>query len=139
MKDAIVLRVMAKLFIPIILMFGLYVQFHGDYGPGGGFQAGVVAAAAVILHTLVFGLRRTQRALPPAATLRLMAAGVLTYAGTGVFALLKGGNFLGYNALSDHPVEGQHLGILLVELGVGVAVFAAMVAIVFSLSTRGRS
>ena len=31
-----VLRVVAKLLLPLILLFGLYVQFHGDYGPGGG-------------------------------------------------------------------------------------------------------
>ena len=55
MKDQIVLRVIGKLFIPLILLFAFYVLFHGDYGPGGGFQAGVIFAAAFVLHMLIFG------------------------------------------------------------------------------------
>ena len=52
MSDYLVLRVIAKLLIPFILLFGFYVQMHGDYGPGGGFQAGVIVAAAFILYAL---------------------------------------------------------------------------------------
>ena len=57
MRHHLVLRVIAKMLIPFILLFGLYVQFHGDFGPGGGFQAGVIIAAAFILHSLIFGLK----------------------------------------------------------------------------------
>ena len=60
MRGDRVLRVIAKLLIPFILVFGLYVQFHGDYGPGGGFQAGVIVAAAVIFHALIYGLQHLQ-------------------------------------------------------------------------------
>ena len=49
MSDFLVLKVVAKLLIPFILLFGFYVQMHGDYGPGGGFQAGVIVAAAFVL------------------------------------------------------------------------------------------
>ena len=64
MSDQIILRVATKIIVPSILLYALYVQFHGDFGPGGGFQAGVIAAASFILYALVFGLRRTQRVLP---------------------------------------------------------------------------
>ena len=51
-----ILRVSAKILFTPIILFGLYVQFHGDFGPGGGFQAGVIIASAFILYSLIFGL-----------------------------------------------------------------------------------
>ena len=135
-----ILRVVAKLLIPYILLFALYVQFHGDYGPGGGFQAGVIFAAGIILYALIFGLAAARRVAPPVAVETLIALGVLIYAGTGVVAMLGGGNFLDYGALDHHhPQHGQHLGILIVELGVGITVAAVMIAIFFAFAGRERS
>ena len=122
MKRQIILRVVAKLLIPYILLFALYVQFHGDYGPGGGFQAGVIFAAAFILYALIFGLENARRVARPAMLEVLAALGVLLYAGVGIAAMLRGGNFLAYSVLAHDPAHGQHLGILLVELGVGLTV-----------------
>ena len=137
MKQISILRVVAKLLIPFILLFALYVQFHGDYGPGGGFQAGVIFGAGMILYGLVFGLRAARRVAPPALIETLMALGVLTYAGTGLAGILRGGAFLDYGALNHHdPVHGQHLGILIVELGVGLAVAAVMISIFFAFAGR---
>jgi len=135
-----VLRVITKMLVPYILLFALYVQFHGDYGPGGGFQAGVIFAAGFILYSLVFGLESARRVAKPALLEGLIAMGLLLYAGTGVVAMLRGGNFLEYNALNHHnPVHGQHLGILLVELGVGITVAAVMISIFFAFAGRERS
>jgi multicomponent Na+:H+ antiporter subunit B len=132
-----ILRVVAKLLIPYILLFALYVQFHGDYGPGGGFQAGVIFSAAFILYALVFGLASARRVARPRVIETLIALGILVFAGTGIVAMLGGGNFLDYDALDPHdPVHGQHLGILLVELGVGITVAATMIAIFFSFAGR---
>jgi multicomponent Na+:H+ antiporter subunit B len=136
MTHHIVLRVVAKLLIPLILLFALYVQFHGDFGPGGGFQAGVIFAAALILYTLVFGLDNARRAISPELLRVLMAAGVLLYGGVGVASLLLGGHFLDYNVLASDPVAGQHLGILLVELGVGITVTSTMLSIFFAFAGR---
>lgn len=138
MKHHVVLRVVAKLLIPYILLYAFYVQFHGDYGPGGGFQAGVIFASAFILYALVFGLERAHRAAPPGAVRFGLAAGVLIYAGTGVFGMLLGGNFLDYSVLSNNPASGQHLGILIVEAGVGITVGSAMIAIFFAFAGRRR-
>jgi multicomponent Na+:H+ antiporter subunit B len=133
-----ILRVITKLLLPLILLFALYVQFHGDFGPGGGFQAGVIFAAGIILYALVFGLDAARKALSPAAARRGMALGVLVYAGTGVATLLLGGDFLDYNRLDPaHPAHGQHLGILIVELGVGITVAATMVSLFYSFAARG--
>ncbi len=134
-----VLRVVTKQLMPAILLFALYVQFHGDYGPGGGFQAGVIFAAGIILYALVFGLDRARRAIPPQHLLRLAPMGVLLYAGVGVFSLLRGRAFLDYSALDPaNPIHGQHLGILLIELGVGITVCCVMILIFYAFAGRGR-
>ncbi len=139
MKDQIVLRVIAKLFIPFILLFALYVQFHGDYGPGGGFQAGVIFAAAFVLYTLIFGLEAAKKVAKPSLVQTLVAVGVLLYVGTGIMGILLGGNFLDYNVLQHDPVHGQHLGILIIELGVGITVASVMITIFFSFAGRAQS
>ena len=139
MKHQSIPRVVGKLFMPLILLFALYVQFHGDFGPGGGFQAGVIFAAGVVLYALIFGLDATKRIVRPRVIEILFAVGVLLYAGTGLVSLFVGRNFLDYTALDpDHPAHGQHLGIFLVELGVGVTVAAVMIAIFFAFAGRRR-
>ena len=130
MHRKVVLRVVSKFLIPPILLFALYVQWHGDFGPGGGFQAGVIFGAGFILYAIIFGVDAVQRAVPPWLTRLMLVTGVLMYGGTGMACLLLGDNFLDYNALSPHhPVHGQELGILLVELGVGITVSSAMLTI----------
>ena len=132
MKDQVVPRVVAKLLIPYMLLYALYVQWHGDYGPGGGFQAGVIFAAAVILYALIFDLGNAQRAIRPWVVNLLVPLGLLLYIGVGIATILKGGVFLEYGVLAHDPVHGQHLGILLVELGVGTTVAGVMLTIFYS-------
>lgn len=138
MNHHLVLRVIAKMLIPYILLFALYVQFHGDYGPGGGFQAGVIFASAFILYALVFGVENARKVTPDWAVRVGIAGGGLLYGGTGLVAMFRGGNFLDYSALKADPVAGQHLGILVIELGVGITVAAVMMAIFFAFAGRGR-
>ena len=138
MNEHVVLRVVAKVLIPFILIFGLYVQTHGDYGPGGGFQAGVIFASAFILYGLVFGLRNARRVVPPRPLLWLVALGVLVFGGVGVAALLMGGNYLEYAAFAEQPAHGNHIGVWLVELGVGITVSAVMVTIFMTFAGRSR-
>ncbi len=139
MKRYTIPRLGAKLLLPLILLFALYVQFHGDYGPGGGFQAGVIFGAGFILYALIYGLDDARRLMPPWLLRIGISLGVLIYAGVGLVGLFLGGNFLDYGVLDHHdPVHGQHLGILLVELGVGITVAAVMVTIFYAFAGRGR-
>jgi multicomponent Na+:H+ antiporter subunit B len=148
----VVLRVAAKLLIPLIALFAFYVQFHGDLGAGGGFQAGVILAVAIILHALVFGLRDTMAAVKPGFARGVAALGVLLYAGVGVVCIINGGTFLDYDRLFTPEIEaqipgwilpsdqahhwGQHFGIFLVELGVLLTVAATMVTIFYGFAGR---
>ncbi len=138
MKNDLTLRVLAKLLIPFILLFGLYVQFHGDFGPGGGFQAGVILAAAVIFYALIFGLADARKVVPEPLVESMMALGVLIYAGVGVASLLLGGNFLDYFVLDPNSVHGQHRGIFWVEVGVATTVSGVMLKIFYMFVSRGE-
>jgi len=150
-----IIRIVTKILIPYILLFAMYVQFHGDFGPGGGFQAGVIFASALILYGLVYGLPALQKVAPPSVIEKLIALGVLVYAGTGIACMVRGGNFLDYdvlthNFLKEMPAaydflpggphhfipDGQHLGIFLVELGVGITVTAVMTMIFYAFAGR---
>lgn len=134
MSDSLILRVVTKWLVPVILLFALYVQFHGDYSPGGGFQAGVIFSSAFLLYALVYGVDATTRVMPE-AVLRIGASlGVLLFAGVGVVSLFKGGTFLNYSVLAGTPVAGQHLGIILIELGVGITVACVMLLLFYTFA-----
>ena len=138
MKHDLVLRVIAKILIPFILLFAVYVQFHGDYGPGGGFQAGVIVAAGIIFYGIIFGLETTRKVMPSWLVESMLATGVLIYAGVGVAGILLGGNYLDYFVLAADPVAGQHRGIFWVEVGVAVTVAAVMLKIFYMFGGRGQ-
>ncbi len=135
--DAI-LRVAAKFVLPFILVFGLYVQFHGDFGPGGGFQAGVIIAAAIFLHAIIFGLGQTMRIVPPVIVETMVPLGVLVFAGVGVAAMMTGANYLDYSHLAHDQIHGQEWGVFLVEVGVLITVSGTMIAIFYAVAGRDR-
>ena len=138
MKNDLVLRVAAKLFIPFIVLFALYVQFHGDFGPGGGFQAGVIIAAALIFYAIIFGLPTARAVAPDRLVEALVASGVLLFAAVGVAGILLGGNYLDYFVLGATPFDGQHRGIFWVEAGVAITVSGVMLKIFYMFAARGR-
>ena len=136
MKQKIILRVVSKILIPYILLFAFYVQWHGDFGPGGGCQAGVIFAAGIILYGIIFGVGTLRDALPASATRFFLTIGVLLYSGVGIAGIVLGGNYLDYNVLAIVPTDGQHIGILLVEFGVGITVASSMVTIFCAFAGR---
>jgi multicomponent Na+:H+ antiporter subunit B len=132
-----VLRAVTKALIPVVLLFALYVQAHGDFGPGGGFQAGVIFAAGLIFYAMIYGPDELARIVPLWLTEVAISLGLLIFGGVGVLTLILGKNFLDYSALNPgHPQHGQHWGILVVELGVGITVAAVMLTVYFRFAGR---
>ena len=138
MRNDLILRAIAKLLIPFMVLFAVYVLFHGDFGPGGGFQAGVILAAAVIFYALIYGLTDASKVVPEPLVESMMALGVLLYAGVGVAGILLGGNFLDYFVLDANTVLGQHRGIFWVEAGVTITVTGVMLKIFYMFADRGK-
>jgi multicomponent Na+:H+ antiporter subunit B len=137
MSEQTLLRVVAKLSIPFILMLGIYVILHGELGPGGGFQGGVILASGLILYGLVFGADELRKRVPVVVLDSCMALGALIYAGTGLASLLAGGTFLDYGMLTPHSAgDGEALGMTLVEYGVGITVSSVMTTIYLMISER---
>lgn len=136
LRHHLIPRVVGRLLVPFIVLFGLYVQFHGDYGPGGGFQAGALIAAGLILTALLDGEAASLRIVPASLLVGMVAIGPLIFGGVGVAAMLLGSRFLDYSVLSADPVAGQQLGILLIEAGVGITVVGVLVSIFHAFAAR---
>tara|TARA_R110002110_G_scaffold114374_2_gene283708 strand:+ start:13725 stop:14702 length:978 start_codon:yes stop_codon:yes gene_type:complete len=129
-------KVMARLLVPFILLFALFIQFHGEYSPGGGFQAGAIFVAGIILFSLVRGERLTLAVIPPRVLLWMSAGGALLYGSVGLAGIAMGGNFLDYSVLADDPILGQHIGIIVIELGVGLTVTGVLLSIFHAFAAR---
>lgn len=120
----------ARFLVPFIQIFALYVISHGHYGPGGGFQGGVILAASMMLLRLSLGEEDEHRRFSTTLASLIAAVGILIYAVAGLLPLVWGGNFLDYAYL---PIPGlssaelRYHGILIVETGVGLVVWGTLV------------
>ncbi|MFT5548787.1 MAG: multicomponent Na+:H+ antiporter subunit B [Candidatus Azotimanducaceae bacterium] len=138
LRHYLIPRIVGRMLIPFILLFGLYVQFHGEYGPGGGFQAGALIAASIILYALLEGEDRALKVIPRSVLIGLIAGGALLYGTVGLFGIFLGSNFLDYSVLSSNSVKGQQLGVLLIEAGVGITVTGVLLSIFHAFAARGK-
>jgi len=138
----LIIKTTCRLLIPFIQLFALYVIAHGHHSPGGGFQGGVILGASIILLAIAYDMRTALRRMHEKVHALLCAFGVLIYAGTGAVCLLLGLNFLDYSALATimgvDPVTARSHGILIVEIGVGIAVMATMIWIYNNLASAGK-
>jgi multicomponent Na+:H+ antiporter subunit B len=136
LRHHLVPRVVARLLVPFLVLFGLYVQFHAEFGPGGGFQAGALISAGLILYALVEGESAALRALSFRVLAGMISGGAFLFVAVGIAGMLLGGNFLDYSVLLADPVAGQHLGILLVELAVGITVTGVLLTVFHAFAVR---
>ncbi len=132
-----IIEYITKKMIPFIQIYALYVITHGDLGPGGGFQGGVIFGTSIILYIVVFGMERGKRLFPLKIIDFFGSLGVLIYSTVGILCLLWGGHYLEYTKLPfRNPHLAAHLGILLVEVGVAITVFAVMVVFIFDMARK---
>ncbi|CAN5248483.1 hypothetical protein BH20ACT3_BH20ACT3_02390 [soil metagenome] len=127
-----VVRVVCAAVGPFVTMFGIYVIAHCHYGPGGGFAGGVVVAMAVVLTRMIFTSDASNRVFPPAVALPAMGIGMAVFLAAGYVPMLGGGTFLDYAAspiASGDEAYTRYLGILVVEVGVGLVVAGGLVLI----------
>jgi multicomponent Na+:H+ antiporter subunit B len=142
-SDDVIVKAVARLLVPFIMVYALYVVMHGHYSPGGGFQGGVILAAGFVLLSISHGLEKTRRRMSEKVAGVISSIGVLIYAGIGALCLILGGNYLDYSKLGKvlhvTPAEARSLGILGVEIGVALAVMAVMCVVFFAIFTVGES
>lgn len=140
--DNIIIRTVSRIMIPFIQLYALYVIMHGHHSPGGGFQGGVILGASFILYLLTHGLEEAKIRMSEIKAGMFSSFGLLIYSGIGLLCLILGSNYLDYGKLSTIlkviPAQARSLGILGVEIGVGIAVMAVMYSIFFDISTGGE-
>jgi len=128
--ENVIIQIACCVMVPFIQLFALYVILHGHYGPGGGFQGGVILAVSIILMRLYLGKEASSQKFSPKLAAVLGATGMLVFMLAGLIPLATGGMFLDYAYLPIPGVSGaslRYLGILIVEIGIGMAVFGTLV------------
>ena len=142
-SEDVIVKTVARVLIPFIVAYALYVVMHGHYSPGGGFQGGVILAAGFVLLGITHGFEQAWRRLSEKVAGVIGSIGVMIYGGIGVLCLLLGGNYLDYGKLGKilgvPTAEARSLGILGVEIGVALAVMAVMCVIFFAIYTVDES
>ncbi len=134
--DSVLVQTLGRILIPWIQLFGLYVLFFGQYGPGGGFVGGVLLGTSVILAILVFGPGSSHSAIAK-KIIHGDGLGLIIFAGVGGLCLIGGGEFLNYANLEIPGLETasrRYVGIMLTQIGVAIDVAVTAISIVISLS-----
>lgn len=139
MHDIVVLKIVVRMLLPLILMYAFYIQFHGGFSPGGGFQAGIIFAVGLIAYSLVNDIGSLKKNMSIFLVRIIAATGILIYSIVGVVSMFMGGRFLEYSIFTAIPEIGQKLGIILVEIGIGLTVFAVIMLIFYSFGERSDS
>ncbi|WP_431879136.1 Na+/H+ antiporter subunit A [Micromonospora marina] len=119
-QQSVILQVVTRLLFHAILLFSIYLLFSGHNAPGGGFAAGLVAGLGLAVRYLAGGRTELNGAAPVDAGL-VLGAGLFVAVGTGVVAMLLGGEFLQSATLDLHlPVLGHVHFVTSVFFDVGV-------------------
>jgi multicomponent Na+:H+ antiporter subunit B len=129
LKNYNLLKTIISFLIPYIILYAIYIQLNGEVSPGGGFQAGVIFATGLIAYDLIFSKKALQQYFSIKSLVICANLGVMIYASTGAISLIFNKNFLNYSAIAQNPITGQHIGIFLIEIGVGVTVSSVMILI----------
>ena len=140
--EDVIIQTVCRILIPFIQLYGLYVVAHGHHSPGGGFQGGVILGASFILFCVAYDINEAKMRMSEKLDTVFCSSGLIIYSGIGVVCLVLGGNYLNYSRLHQilpvNPTDARSLGILGIEIGVGVTVMAVMISIFLDLVSRGK-
>ncbi len=134
LKKHKILKLTTNFIIPFIVVFALFIQINGEASPGGGFQAGAIFASGVIAIDIIYGREQFQTLAKNKHLLKFSALGVAIYALTGLLCLIFGAEYLNYYALTLNSQTAQSLGIIVIELGVGLCVASTLSLLYFEFS-----
>lgn len=133
-------EVMITLIEPLILVYAIYVLFHGEVSLGGGFQAGALMGMVYILDVMIVPKRRPLFRMSKQLSAAAGGVGTFIYVFAGILTLIGGGVFLEYAKLpiSVHEAEKHSIGMLIVEIGVAICVMATIITILNAILERVR-
>lgn len=128
--DSVVVTKTVRAITPFVLTFGLFTMLHGTKSVGGGFQGGVVVAAAVVTLAFAFGVGQTWRALDARLLVGVAAGGLSLFAAVALASLGLGGAFLDAGVYAGLGGDAVVYAVELVEIGIGITV-ASVVSLLF--------
>ena len=134
--NSLILRTAARILLPLLLLFSIFLFLRGHNEPGGGFVAGLTAAAAWTLYAIAHGVHRARYALRIDPRV-LIGTGLLAILVSGVISAFAGLPFLtGLWGYVDVPTLGRmELGTpVLFDLGVCLAVVGVTLTMIFALA-----
>ena len=137
--DSVVIRYLALRATPFIQLYALYVLGHGEDGPGGGFQGGVIFSASFVLMALAYGWPFGRKQVNEKVADLLAPMGALVYAGIGFACIFAGGMFLQYDAFANPASQesihyAHHFGLMGIEAGVMITVASSMAVLFFEMA-----
>ena len=140
--EDLIIQTLTRLLIPFIQLFALYVIAHGHHSPGGGFQGGCILSASFILLCVAYDINWAKARMSETLNTIYISLGVMIFAGTGIVCMMLGGNYLDYEWLNKiipvNPGDARSLGIMIIEIGVGLTVMAVMISIYLNVASGGR-
>ena len=138
--DTIIINLLSKFILPILLIFGFYIQSHGDYTPGGGFQAGILFACALCLYYFI-NLNKARKGVVFNREYKISVInwiftlfatiGFVFYIGLGIVSFFITGKFLDFTFLPF--AHNNARGVFIVELGIAFVVFSSVSRIFYIL------
>lgn len=155
-KESFIVQRICFFFIPFIILFGFYLQIHGEESPGGGFQAGAIISSSFILYAASTNEKRFYNFFSIKNLLRFGAFGVLIYLFVGLYPILiqmtsvskieSNNLFLNYDQILcsknllnlDCIKSSRKLGIILIEAGVGICVFFVTLSLFLNLRLKNK-
>ena len=133
-----ILRVVVRFLVPLIFLYGLYVIFNGHLSPGGGFSGGTILGAGLILYSMAFGFRQTERYFNEKVYDVIKVVALLIYSAVMLYFFTTGAN--GTDAWIPRGTAGNIFSagfILPINFVVGLEVACTMYGL-YSLFRRGR-
>lgn len=134
-----ILRTVARLMLPILLLFSVLLLLRGQDFPGGGFSGGLVAAAAFVLQMVAEDAATARRILRVSPVTLLHIGLGLALLG-GLVPLLWGEPFMTshYVRLALPGGAALELGLpTLFELGVYLVVLGVALLVILNLAEEG--
>ncbi len=126
-KDDVILQTVAKILVPPIVIFGIYVILGGHLGPGGGFSGGAIIGAGLILYLNAFGFEKTERFFKASTYKKLSFTALACYTFSKCYSFYTGANHI--ESVIPLGTPGAILSsglILILNICVGIVVAGTM-------------
>ncbi|AOY74847.1 MnhB domain-containing protein [Clostridium formicaceticum] len=135
--DDLIVKTIARIIIPFIQVYGVFIVLHGHLSPGGGFAGGAILGASFILYTLCFGIHRGHKKVPHEISSKVETVGILWYIFIGLIGIWMGHQFLTNKEAGFYMGDAGRIvsgGLIpLVTLGIGAKVASTMITLFHTL------